>query len=228
MKTAGRAIGVLAAASALLTGVAIAVAGPVQKQQGATAAVVHADVTRTSARGVTRELTLDRGAVTASSATSISLQRTDGQNVTLAVAPSTKVRGAPTVGAKVLVLSRGGTALLVRARAAGAPVTAPRAMARVHGLRLLRGAVHVEVKLIRADGSTDDVAFDRGQITAATASQVTLKRKDGKSVTLAVDSSTKVREQGKPAGLADLHAGDRAAILSRAGTAFLIRASAKT
>ena len=87
--------------------------------------------------------------------------------------------------------------------------------------------MHATIDLIKADGSTDSITYDRGEITAKTSSSITLKRKDGKSVTLATDSSTKVREKRTLATLADLQAGDRAMFFSRDGKAFLIRCITK-
>ncbi len=154
--------------------------------------------------------------MTASSPTSISLTRADGQSVTIAVALATKVRGIVVVGAKAFVLSRDGTALSIRARSA--------AKKKLH---LLRGVVHATIDLMKADGSTDSITFDRGEITAKASSSITLKRKDGKSVTLAADSSTKVREKRALVTLANLQVGDRAMFFSRDGKAFLIRCITK-
>jgi hypothetical protein len=223
VKAIARAFGVVAATVAMLTASAVAVAGPTKKHDGLLAGVVHADISKVSASGMVRETALDRGEVTASSANSISLKRADGKSVTLAVAQSTKVRGMVAVGAKALVLSRAGTATHVRVRGAGISVFDLQRLAQGKRLHILRGAVHADVDLIKADGSPDSYAYDRGQITAKTASSFTLKRKDGKSVTLAVDSSTKVREQGKPSTLAGLAIGERAMFFSRDGKAFLIR-----
>lgn len=227
MKIVGRAFGVVAATVAVLTVSAVAVAGPAKKQDAALAAVVHADVSRVSASGVARETTLDRGEISATSASSISLKRADGKSVTLAVSQATKVRGMVAVGKKAHALSRDGTALLVRARGAGVSAFALQRLAQGKGLHVLRGGVHADVDLIRADGSTDSYAYDRGEITAKTSSSITLKRKDGKSVTLAVDSSTLVREQGQAATPASLEVGKRALAFSREGKAFLVRSAAK-
>ena len=216
MKTVGRAFGLTAAVAAMLSVSAVAAAGPAKTEGGLLKGAVHADIGTLTANGTTREVTLDRGAVTASTPTSISLERADGQSVTLAVALATKVCGTIAVGAKALVLSRDGRAVSIRVRGA--------AKKKPH---LLRGAVHATIDLIKADGSTDSITYDRGEITAKTSSSITLKRKDGKSVTLATDSSTKVREKRTLATLADLQAGDRAMFFSRDGKAFLIRCITK-
>jgi hypothetical protein len=226
VKTVGRASGLAAAVAAMLSVSAVAAAGPARTEGGLLKGAVHADIGKLTANGTTREVTLDRGAVTASTPTSISLERADGQTVTLTVALATKVRGTIAVGTKALVLSRDGTALSIRVRGSFSAPTLHGA-AKAGKPHLLRGAVHATIDLIKADGSTDSITYDRGEITAKTSSSITLKRKDGKSVTLATDSSTKVREKRTLATLADLQAGDRAMFFSRDGKAFLIRCITK-
>jgi hypothetical protein len=215
---------VAAGIAAVLSVAAIAVAGPA-KQAGLLHGAVHADVSTLKANGVTREVTLDRGAVTASSPTSISLQRKDGKTVTLAVVLATRFGGTIAIGSKALVVSRDGTALSIRVRGEKSLGLAP--LGGRKGLHLFRGAVHATIDLVKADGSTDSITYDRGEITAKAASSITLKRKDAKSVTLTTDANTKVREKGKPATLAALQVGDRAMVFSRGGTAFLIRCITK-
>jgi hypothetical protein len=78
----------------------------------------------------------------------------------------------------------------------------------------LRG-VHADYSLIRADGSTDAFTIDRGRIKEASTTSITIERRDGKSVALGLNSSTKVH--GK------LEAGRAVAAFSRGGTAFLVR-----
>ncbi len=73
-------------------------------------------------------LELDRGKVTAASATSVSLARPDGTSVTIAVTPATKVRGVSSAAALVIghrarVVSLGGDALLVGQHTAGSSAT---------------------------------------------------------------------------------------------------------
>ncbi len=81
---------------------------------------------------------------------------------------------------------------------------------------LVRVAVHADVSTIRADGTTNSYSLDRGQVTAASSTSITLKRLDGQSVTLAITSSTIVRGQ--------IRVGWPALAYSRSGTAFRIRA----
>ena len=83
--------------------------------------------------------------------------------------------------------------------------------------RLVRSGVHADVSLIRADGSTDAFAVDRGKVTASSATSLTLARADGKSVTFSVTSTTVARRivtVGRPA-----------IVFSRNGAAFRIIAA---
>ena len=83
--------------------------------------------------------------------------------------------------------------------------------------QLARLGVHADVSLVRADGTTDAFAVDRGQVTVASAASLTLQRRDGKAVTIGLSSSTIVRGTiaiGKPA-----------LVFSRSGVAFRVRAS---
>jgi len=67
------------------------------------------------------------------------------------------------------------------------------------------------------DGSYVTVTFDRGTVTAASATSVTLQRPDtNQPVTLAVDTNTKVHGV---ASAADLKVGQDAVVVSRSGTA---------
>jgi hypothetical protein len=78
------------------------------------------------------------------------------------------------------------------------------------------GVVHADVSVVRVDGSTDSRTFDRGQVTAASQTAVSLQRKDGKSVTLAVDGATRIG--------GTLAVGGKALVISQGGTARLILA----
>jgi hypothetical protein len=77
------------------------------------AGAVHVDYRLLLRNGSTRVLALDRGTITAVSATSLSLKRADGPTVTFSLASSTKVRGTVAVNARALVVSQNGTALRV-------------------------------------------------------------------------------------------------------------------
>jgi hypothetical protein len=177
---------------------------------------VHADVSVIRADGTTDAFAVDGGVLTASSSTSLTLLRRDGQSVTLALNTAARVRGQIQTGRHALVFSRGGTAFRVlapRGRAAVlvTPATVP---LQGHG-----GVVHADVSFVRADRSTDSRTFDRGQVTAASLTSVTLQRRDGQSVSLAVNGDTRIRGR--------LAVGRRAIVISKGGNALRILAGAR-
>lgn len=208
-------IGVVGVAAALLIGSAVAVAGP-GKHKGLVRGV-HAEISLIKATGAADSFVADRGKVTAESQSSVTLARKDGQSVTLGLDAATKVRGDIQVGKGAIVFSRGSTAFAVLAPRSekAAPLLLARMPDRGRGLF---GAVHADVKVIRADGSTNAFSFDRGQVTAASDTSITIKRADGPTVTKGISADTKVR--GKVA------VGGRAAIISKGSAAAAILAAA--
>jgi hypothetical protein len=209
--------------AALLAGSAVAVAGLGKKTL---ARGVHTEVSLINANGSTNSFVVDRGKVTAETAGSVTLARKDGVSVTLGLNADTKVRGDIQVEKGAIVFSRGGTAFAVLApRAAKA---APFSLGNANGMGLgerlallkagkgFMGAVHADVKLIKADGSTVSFSFDRGSVTAASDTSVTLKRVDGPSVTKSISADTKLR--GK------LAVGGKAAVFSQGSAATAILA----
>jgi hypothetical protein len=92
---------------------------------------------------------------------------------------------------------------------AGVPVKALRPLAR--------RAVHGDVVVKAKDGSFVTVTFDRGTVTAASDTSVTLQRPDtNQPVTLTVDANTKVHGV---ASASALQTGKQAVVISHAGTA---------
>jgi hypothetical protein len=71
------------------------------------------------ADGTKDAFVVDRGKVTAESASSVTLARKDGVSVTLGLDADTKVRGDIQVDKGAVVFSRGGTAFAVLARQRG-------------------------------------------------------------------------------------------------------------
>lgn len=218
------AVGALAIAATLVAGSAVAVAGPGKKGKGLVRGV-HAEISLIRANGSTDAFVVDRGEVTAETSSSFTLKRKDGVSVTLGLSADTKVRGDIQVGKGAVAFSRGGTAFAVLApRAQGAALRLGggeglgKRKARLKAPRGLFGAVHADVSLIRADGTQDAFSFDRGKVTAASTSSITVERADGPSVTKGISSDTKVR--GRVA------VGGRAAIFSRGGAAFAVLAAA--
>ena len=61
--------------------------------------------------------------------------------------------------------------------------------------RILRG----DATVLKRDGSTADVHFERGEISAASATSVTVKGADGVSTTFTIGSATRLRSHGQKA-----------------------------
>ncbi len=90
---------------------------------------------------------------------------------------------------------------------------------------LLTRADHATLE-IRKKGKWVTVTVDRGNVTAASATSITLARPDGQNVTLALTSSTKFR--GKEAGsAAALKTGVRAQVTSMNGSAIAVTEGTK-
>jgi len=117
-----------------------------------------------------------------------------------------------------MVVSRNGTALSIRSHAKGDKPAKGEKGDKGDGADLLKDAVHATIT-----SSAKTIDYDRGQITAKSAGSITLKRADGASVTVGVDSSTKVKEKGADASVDTLEVGEGAMFFSSNGQAFLIR-----
>lgn len=70
--------------------------------------------------------------------------------------------------------------------------------------RIVRG----EATVLKRDGTTMTVHFERGELTAASATSVTVKGADGVSTTFAIGTDTRVRSQGKAIEAGSLKTGD--------------------
>jgi hypothetical protein len=210
-------ISVAGIAAALLVGSAVAVAGP-GKKPAKLVRGVHTEISLIKADGSTDVFVVDRGQVTAETTTSVTLSRKDGKTVTLGLSGDTKIRGDIQVGKGAIVFSRGGTAFAVLApRGEHALRLGGDLPLRGAGLKGLMRAVHADVQVTKADGSIVSRSFDRGQVTAASATSVTVKRADGPSVTKSISADTKIR--GK------LAVGGRALIVSQGSAALTIVAA---
>jgi hypothetical protein len=200
---------VAALAALTLGGTGAALAGP--KAGGG-----HSDVSVTKADGSTAQYAIDRGKVTAAGGGSVTLDE-NGASVTIALGSAQ----APTVGSAAMVVSRDGTALSVRSHVKGdkpAKGEKPAKGDKGDGAGLFKDAVHATIT-----SAAKTIAYDRGQITAKSASSITLKRADGASVTVGVDASTKVKEKGEDVSVDTLQVGEGAMFFSSNGQAFLIR-----
>jgi len=154
----------VAAAALVVAGGAVAVAGAASHGKAAKTAQrhalkravragVHAYVSLVRADGSTDSFAVDRGRVTASSPTSLTLVRPDGKTVSVSLASTTIVRGTVTVGRGALVFSRNGAAFRVAA-------PGPRTM-QMPPAAAKSPIVHLQVSFVRADGSTGTVTIDR-------------------------------------------------------------------
>lgn len=197
---------------------------------------VHADVTTIEAKGQTRKYSWDKGRVTAKSDSSITVARRDGKSVTLGLGGETRVRaknGRLNVGDLVVAYSREGTVYLVLAfqtregppppRSTDPAVKDGKRSGTIHEnvLKFSRLFVHVDWALIMPDGKSFTLSYDRGEVTARTAGSITLRRADGKSVTLTIGEKTRFGKDG-------VEIGDRAVVYSRDGTALNVVSGKKT
>ncbi len=110
--------------------------------------------------------------------------------------------------------------------AAPAATAAPAADKPARLGRILRG----DATVLKRDGSTATVHFERGEITAANATSVTIKGADGTSTTFAITADTRIRSQGQRVTADALKVGGFAAVLTSPSTsksdALLIRVRA--
>lgn len=221
----GYRVAIVGFAALVLAGGAVAVAGAAHGDKGKAAhpkahvakrlarSGVHADVSLIRADGTTDSFSVDRGTVTASSSSSLTLLRPDGKSVTLSLSSTTVARGTVAVGKHVLAFSRNGAAF--RVRGPGAAMSGAIASA----VKTQKSPiVHLQASFVRADGSTGTASLDRGQVTAASTTSLTIKRGDGQSVTFTLGSTVKVRGH--------LVVGGKALVVTRDGAVVRVLASA--
>jgi len=219
---------IAAAIFALAAGSALAA----DQQKGPFAGTVHAVGTVTYKDGTDKTWTWDRGRITALSSSSITLTRRDKEQVSFAITSSTLVRNDHAsytladlkAGLRATIVSQNGTAVVIRhIRGDGAPSGNDPSQVQLP----LSKSVYGDGTVLFADGTSQAVHYDRGQITAKDASSLTIKRPDGKSVTLTYDAQTLVREQGEVYSVDKLEVGERAMFFSESGKAVLIRCVSK-
>ena len=83
----------------------------------------------------------------------------------------------------------------------------------------LARAVHGNLIVRAQDGTFENVAFDRGTLTAVSDSSLTLQRPDGVDVTVKLDGDTRYRGVENAAAL---RKGEPAAVVSKDGTARVV------
>lgn len=176
---------------------------------------VHADVSLVRADGTTDAFAIDRGTVTAASTSSLTVLRADGKSVTIGLAGSTVARGTVAVGKRVLVFSRNGVAFRVRGPGAAMAGAIANAVAPQKS-----PITHIQVSFVRADGSTHTASLDRGQVTAASTTSLTIKRADGQSVTFTLGTGVKINGH--------LAVGGKAVVIMRDGAVVRVLARGAT
>lgn len=85
------------------------------------------------------------------------------------------------------------------------------------------GTVHAVGQITYKDGSEQSWNWDRGRITALSATSITLTRRDKQQVSFGITDKTVVRNDGGSYTLSDLHAGLAATVLSQDGNALIVR-----
>ena len=85
------------------------------------------------------------------------------------------------------------------------------------------GTVHAVGAITYKDGSEKTWTWDRGRITALSASSLTLTRRDKAEVSFAITGSTLVRNDGGTYKLDDLKVGQAATVVSQDGNAVIVR-----
>lgn len=75
------------------------------------------------------------------------------------------------------------------------------------GESLPPGWTHAEINYTDASRTPHTLTVDRGRVTAASTSSVTLRELDGSSVQVALSPSTQVVVNGRPAQLTDIRRG---------------------
>jgi Cu/Ag efflux protein CusF len=126
-------------------------------------------------------------------------------------------------GSVVLALAGIGGGVAFAAGGSTPPVATPAASATHHKARPARRAEHGELT-VRAGKGTQVVDVQRGQVTAVSATSVTVRSKDGFSATYVVGSSSKVRAAKKAASISAVRTGDRVGVVAvRSGGVVTVR-----
>lgn len=108
---------------------------------------------------------------------------------------------------------------------AGTSVSAPESLSAAAGPRrgLLRNALHAEITVSK-DGTVQTIAVQRGKVTAASATSVTLESTDGYRATYVIGDDTVVRRDRAVVDGDALEVGDRALVRATEGEASVVRA----
>src|SRR5207253_873335 len=197
--------------------------------KGPFAGTVHAVGSLSDKSGNSISVTWDRGRITDVSSSSITLMRRDKAQVSFAITSSTTVRNEGgtyqlsdlKTGLVATVVSQTGNAVVIRnIRGEGAPSGADQSEFEGPAAKAITGAVTA----LYMDGSNQSFDYNRGRIQSVGNGSLTLMRADHRTVTLAYDASTLVREgDGTIGSVDDLKAGEGAMFFSQNGLLKLVR-----
>lgn len=162
--------------------------------------------------------TLDVGSVISASASRISLKRADGSVAMLAVSASTRwgPQGAATpkdfsklTGRVLAILSQSGAAV------------------HIGGRGLLRGFASADLTLYR-NGQTRQIQLDRGVVSSVTATQISITRADGVTMTLTLSAAVRYHQAGTrgPAQASAVKAGQSVVLVVIGGQVMGVRIAA--
>jgi Domain of unknown function (DUF5666) len=113
-------------------------------------------------------------------------------------------------GATVTVQVNGDTKIVVNNKAATL------ADIQIGYRALVKGKPGQPAKAIRANALPASGTVVRGAVEGVGSNSITIKQRDGSSVTVAVNSDTKIRVNGKPGALSDIETGYRAVVVRTA------------
>ena len=163
--------------------------------------------------------TLDVGQITAASSSAITLKRADGSSVTLTVNASTRwgARGktpkddSKLVGRKVAVLSQGGAAV------------------HIGGRGMFTRIAYADLTIIYK-GQTREIQLDRGTVQSISATQISLTRADGVTVTTPLASTVRYHQAGVkgPASASAVTPGETVTLLVSNGQVIAVRIAAQS
>jgi hypothetical protein len=171
------------------------VASPAAEARGDHVFRVHSVTTYTYMNGGTQTFTADHGALTSLDDMSIGVTRADNVIVTLAVSANTCVHvdGLPAtlrnlvLGQDVVAVSdaSGTQALSIRAGH-------PKIRRGEPGCGLTQGAIHGDITETLSDGTTRNLASDRGRISGLAPDQIRILRPDNVTVVAQTTRDTRV------------------------------------
>lgn len=185
---------------------------------------MHGDGTWVYADGSTHHLIADLGDITAVSNGTVTLRRADGSTVEAPTGPGscitmngqqTDVSGLGT-GVRALLVQENGVVTTIRA---GQPILTPQDQCTLKD-DLVTGDVRVEYE----DGSSREFHDDRGTVTSVDAQTLSVKRPDGKEVSLQLDQVGRTLVNCSPSTASALAVGQYVDVISESGHAHIITA----